>query len=67
MKMASTPDERRAAADPVSAFLDRIATRQARVGVVGLGYVGLPPRPSVRRRGGSKSSASTWTPARSRH
>ena len=42
MKMASTPDERRAAADPVSAFLDRIATRQARVGVVGLGYVGLP-------------------------
>src|SRR5256714_10734173 len=27
---------------PVTALLDRIRTRQARVGVIGLGYVGLP-------------------------
>jgi len=28
--------------DPITALLDRIHTRQARVGVIGLGYVGLP-------------------------
>src|SRR5258706_15426871 len=27
---------------PVAALLDRIASRRARVGVIGLGYVGLP-------------------------
>ena len=40
--MTEADSKRFAAADTLHSFLDRIADRTARVGIVGLGYVGLP-------------------------
>jgi len=40
-----------AVAEPVASLLDRIRTKQARVGIVGLGYVGLPVAVEFARAG----------------
>jgi UDP-N-acetyl-D-mannosaminuronate dehydrogenase len=45
----------------IDTLLDRIRAREARVGVIGLGYVGLPLAVEF-ARAGYRSPASTWTP-----
>ena len=40
--MALVPDRTELAADPFGSLRAKIADRSARVGIIGLGYVGLP-------------------------